>query len=285
MNMRSLSHDNPELKSLKKAISNYVSAYEAMGVPYWVFVEDSNLVGIVSIGKEPIQLLAPPGTTMSEIRVLDLEGLKETLKEFASRALSLSKENAAKYSITRFPVRYKKLNSQFISLGFQELAENYQMVCPLDRPFEPSSVLRFERVQRNKMKQFLERFREFMSGSFDPLLNLKLRNSLEFPENFLDFWFNLHRFYFVYKEEQIVGILELSGYSISNIGVSPQHRRKGYGRQIMHFGLKTLKEEGRERAYLRVHVDNAPAIHLYKILGFSVMEHDHTLIYTSRSRL
>jgi GNAT superfamily N-acetyltransferase len=282
MGMKSLSNNDVALKSFKKVISNYTTTYEAFRMPYWVFIEDSNPFGIVAIGKEPIRFLAPPDTPMSEIRVVDFEKPKEVYLEFISKALSLSKENAVKYSLTRFPTKYRELTNQFKRLGFQELRKTYSMVCPLDKPYESSSTLRFERVQRSEMQRYSELLREFMKGNPDTVLSTMSKHMSKLPETFLDFWFNPHQFFFVYKEKQIVGVLELNPRGgISNIGVSPQHRRKGYGKQIMLFGLNLIQKEGCNSVGLRVHVDNMPAINLYKTLGFKVREQYQTLIYTS----
>lgn len=284
MSVKSLSHNDPALKNFTKAISNYVSTYEALRMPYWVFVKDLNPFGIVAIGKEPIRFLAAPGTPMSEIRVFDFEVPSEILKEFISKALSISRENAAKYTLTRFPTKYVELTNQFKRLGFQEQRKTYSMVCPLDKSFEPSGILRFERVQRSEMQRFTELLREFMTGNPDTVLSTMRKHMAKLPETLLDFWYDPHQFYFVYKEKQIVGVLEFNPKGgINNIGVSPQHRRKGYGKQIMLFGLNIIKNERCETVGLRVHVDNAPAIHLYKTLGFDVREQYQTLIYTSFS--
>jgi ribosomal protein S18 acetylase RimI-like enzyme len=123
-----------------------------------------------------------------------------------------------------------------------------------------------------------------MAGNPDPVLSTMRKHMAQLPETLLDFWYSPHHFYFVYREKEIVGILEVNPKGgINNIGVSPQHRHKGYGKQIMLFGLNLIKNEGCDSVGLRVHVDNAPAIHLYKILGFNVREQHQTLIYASFS--
>lgn len=281
MKMRIFSNDDPGLKPFKGAISNYTRQAEALGMPYWVFFEGSKLIGIVFIGKEPMRLLAPPGTPFSIISVVEPEQSSGILREFAAEVLTISMKNTVEYGLTSFPAKYEALASQFKELGFKELAVTYRMTCQLDRPFEPSNFLRFERVQRDEMSRFLEQATEFMSGSPDVVLTLMLRNLMDVPEDFLNLWYNLERLYFVYKDGQIVGILDLNlkEGTISNIGIAPQHRGKGYGRQAMLFGLKMLKEGGRERASLRVHVDNKPAIHLYETLGFSVSDEYKHLIW------
>ena len=102
------------------------------------------------------------------------------------------------------------------------------------------------------------------------LENLKKMRGVS--EDLLDLWYGLETLYQVYANGELIGILDLNVKEgvVGNIGVAPKHRGKGYGRQIMLFGLRKLEEERRERASLRVHVDNERAIRLYKSLGFSV---------------
>lgn len=281
MSTRILPHDDPGLEPFKEAISDYTEGFRMMGMPYWVFVEGSDPVGVVAVGKEPFQLLAPVGTPLSVIRVLDYEQQEETLREFASKAMAISKENEVDYVSTNVPSKYDEVIGQFQELGFRVLSDAYRMVFPLDGPLEPSSVLRFERVPRDQVRRFVELTKEFMSGSPDLVMNMILENLLDIPEQFLDLWYNLEQLYFAHHEGEPVGILDLNPGEgmINNIGVAPPHRSKGYGRQIMLFGMKTLKQGGLERARLRVHVDNERAIHLYETLGFAVTDRRSTLIW------
>lgn len=279
--MRIYSHDDPELEPFREAASNHTRQFEMMGMPYWVFVEGSEPIGVVSYGEEPLQLLAPPGTRFSLIRMVDLEKPVDVLGEFASRALALSKKKNIEYAVTSFPAGCEELAGRFMELGFEELANTYRMVCRLDGAYEPSGGLRFERVERGETTRFIEITREYMSGSRDVVMNLMLEHLLEVPEEFLDLWYGMETFYYVHDDGEIVAILDINTEEgmISNIGVAPQHRGKGIGRQVMLFGLRALKGEGCERARLRVHVDNAPAIHLYETLGFSVEEQFLHLIW------
>lgn len=155
------------------------------------------------------------------------------------------------------------------------------MVCQLDRTFEDPKLLRFERVERSDFRRYLDLTVDFMSGSPDNVLNMILNNLLGLPDDFLDFVYKFDHYYFVYDDGEIVGILDIEPKrgTISNIGVDPQQRGKGYGRQIMHFVLNRLREEGREKAGLRIHVDNEPAISLYESLGFSVTKQHRHLIW------
>jgi ribosomal protein S18 acetylase RimI-like enzyme len=282
--MRIFSHDDPELQPFKEHISGYTAREDSQGIPYWVFLDDSKPIGIVSVGKEPIQLLKPLGTPLSMIRVVDPERSEGVIREFISQALRISKDNEVEYVSTSLPAKHGKLAALFREFGFRELANTYRMVCNLDRPFEPLNILRFKRVERREFNRFVDLTIEFMSGSPDNMLNMVLSNLRGLPEDFLDFVYNLDHFYFVYREDQIIGVLDLDlkRGTVSNIGVNLLYRGKGYGRQIILFGLNELKEAGCDEAGLRVHVDNKPAVNLYKSLGFKVVNQYRHLIWQKR---
>jgi len=279
--MKIYSHDDPALRPLLGKISRYARQAEVMGVPYWVLVEDSSPLGLVAIGREPVQLLAPPGTPMAMIYLIDANQPDERMAEFTSKALSLARERAVEYALALFSSKEEAAIAKFKELGFRELDDAYQMICPLDRSYEPSGILRFERVRRDEMRRFLELAATFLRGSPDVMLGKALEHLLEVPDRFLDFFYAHESFFFARKEGAAVGIINFSINEgvISNIGVHPQHRGKGYGRQIMLFGLARLREGGCEQARLRVHVKNEPAIRLYESLGFIKADRYKTLIW------
>lgn len=155
------------------------------------------------------------------------------------------------------------------------------MVCQLDRTLKPSEELHFRQVKKEEMRQFIKLAKKFLQGSPDMALAKALEYFLELPDDFLDFYYTQEKFCFVSKKEQPVGVLDFNPTKglISNIGVDPQHRGKGYGRQIMLFGLGQLKKGGCAQAYLRVHVENKLAVHLYESLGFVKAERYKRLIW------
>ncbi len=57
------------------------------------------------------------------------------------------------------------------------------------------------------------------------------------------------------------------GY-ISDIAVHPDYQRRGLGEAMMRWALAWFRQEGLRRAALMVNVENAPAIALYRKLGF-----------------
>lgn len=279
-----LSNDDPELEPFKEKLSRHVGQAEVLGMPYWVFFEGADPVGVVDVGREPVMLLEPPGTPLSTVRAVDPDGPRETLEEFAERSLELSREKGVEYSYFSAPARHEAVVSAFEKAGFRELADTYRMVCQLEGPYEPSGGLRFEGVRREKLDDFIEHAIECMSGSPDVILTMILENLTQLKgtfEEFLDLWYGLEALFQVYADGELVGILDLNVREgvVGNIGMAPKHRGKGYGRQIMLFGLRKLMEEGRERASLRVHVDNGRAISLYESLGFSVTDRIKHLIW------
>lgn len=56
--------------------------------------------------------------------------------------------------------------------------------------------------------------------------------------------------------------------SITNVAVSPSFRKKGCGEALVKTAKEQAKEKQIESIFLEVRVSNAPAISLYKKLGF-----------------
>lgn len=75
-----------------------------------------------------------------------------------------------------------------------------------------------------------------------------------------------------------VSQLEVVGYigmylsfeegDITNVAVSPAHRKKGYGEALVAKAKELAKEKQLEMILLEVRVSNTPAISLYKKMGF-----------------
>lgn len=87
------------------------------------------------------------------------------------------------------------------------------------------------------------------------------------------------RIYFGEKDGEIIGKvhLELTDKGgIYGLGVLPQHRRKGYAREMLKFAVNTLMEDGAKEVMLQVDSENPNALNLYKSCGFvetSVMDY------------
>jgi len=275
------SHSDPDAKPILEKIFKYTQQAQAMNLPFWVFTQNSNPIGIVAIGKEPIQLYASPGTPMAIMRLIDPALPKEDIGDFASEALKLASQRNIEYALATFSDKDEVAINEFQKANFKDFDDCYRMVCQVDKDFQPLDELQFRQVQREEMRQFIEIAEKFLRGSADITLSKALEHMLELPDEFLSFYYSQEKFYFANNDKQAVGILDFnSGRGlISNVGVDPQQRGKGYGRQIMLFALKELKNNGCKQAYLRVHVENKTAISLYESLGFVKAERYRTLMW------
>ncbi len=279
--MRIISHEDSELKPFEETISGFTGLAKALGMSYWLFVEDKQPVGLLYTGKEPVQLLAPLGTPVARIQLYTLKLPAAVLENFLSEAHNLAMKNDVDLVSATFPSKHENLATRLEEMGFEEVANSYRMVCPLTKSFEPTAELVFERVKRGELGEYLTHFIECLSGSPDTMVEIIMNNIRGMPDKFLDIWYNMQHLYWAYKDGKAIGILDLSLQNkfISNIGVAPKHRGKGYGRQIMLFALQTLTKEGGEQAGLRVHKDNKVAISLYESLGFKIAEQNQTFIW------
>jgi len=279
--MKVYSHTDPDVKPILEKILRYAQQAKAMNLPYWVFVQDSNPIGILAVGREPVQLLASPGTPMALINLIDAKQPKEIIETFAYEAQKLAIQKKSEYALATFPFNEDVAINQFKKLNFMEFDDCYQMVCQLDKSFKSSEELQFIQVKKEEMREFIKLAEKFLQGSPDITLTEALKHMPELPDEFLNFYHSLEKIYFANKNQQTIGVLNFNSSSglISSIGVDSQQRGKGYGRQIMLFGLEQLKKSGCKKAYLRVHIENKPAVSLYESLGFVKAERYKRLIW------
>ena len=59
--------------------------------------------------------------------------------------------------------------------------------------------------------------------------------------------------------------------SVQNVGVSPEHRGLGLGRALVLQALLGFREAGLRRVYLEATAENAPAVELYRSIGFRLI--------------
>ncbi len=82
-----------------------------------------------------------------------------------------------------------------------------------------------------------------------------------------------HRVRVLLDENRIVGFLiystVLDESELLQIVVSPECRKRGFGRMLMEDFFSELKKDGIVTSFLEVRESNAPAIALYKSFGFT----------------
>jgi ribosomal protein S18 acetylase RimI-like enzyme len=83
------------------------------------------------------------------------------------------------------------------------------------------------------------------------------------------------RHYFATLGDEPIGMLRVGAYEeyadITGFGVLPEHRGRGYGRQMLMDIVAGLLAEGRERIIIEVATDNRRALGLYESCGFKVV--------------
>ena len=65
---------------------------------------------------------------------------------------------------------------------------------------------------------------------------------------------------------------EKRSWYIGTVMVAPEHRRRGYGRAILEYGVGIAEKYGAQRVILHVLEDNLPAKRLYESAGFACFE-------------
>lgn len=281
--MKYCSHNSPQIVQLTERISPYTREAIAHKMPYWIFLEDDVPIGILISGKEPVRLIAKRGTPMALLYLIDTEAEVATVDEFIKEALTLAGKMKCKYVTTTIRSNYDTIKRPLLKAGFQMLDDSNQMLHRLESDIESSDELVFTQVDRDGLCEYIAFAAEFLQDSPDVMLSTAIRHMLDVSDDFLDVHHSQMKSFIVRKDNEPVGILEFSTESglIGVVGVKRDHRGKGYGREMVSFGLKKLIEARCKQAYLRVHANNAAAIALYKSIGFDIVDNFQSLIWWS----
>lgn len=80
--------------------------------------------------------------------------------------------------------------------------------------------------------------------------------------------------YIAVLDDKIIGIgsvnLESEDVSIFGLGLIPEYRGMGYGKELLHLVVDNLLQKGREKIIIEVHSENAKALGLYQKSGFHI---------------
>ncbi|MFW9920254.1 MAG: GNAT family N-acetyltransferase [Candidatus Thorarchaeota archaeon] len=280
--MITLSKDDPRAEKHRDTIRPYVGGYDSRKVPYYIIEDNDQAVGVVIVGEEPLKIIEPIGTMVSVVLIIDYNQHASAFDEFAGLALEIAKESKAAYSFIDLPNKYPIPISSFMNCGYKELAHSLRMSRILEDIMENETSLRFEKVERREVIDFLDKMKEFMVGSHDAMVDIIFSNLGRLPDSFQDQFYGTELLFWVYLEKELIGILDICPggvASIANIGVNPVYRGRKYSRQIMLYAMNLLKDLGKERAGLRVHMENKVALQLYESLGFSKEASHRALIW------
>jgi len=279
--MRIISSKDPIHEEFLDKISQYIKTMESMGFDYYIFMKNSDPIVIFFLGKEPINLIEPIGSPVGEMKIIDYKEAQKSIEEITSKILDTKAKNNLRYVfISAIPEQEINLVNSLKSYDFKVKAQWYRMERPLDQLEPYKGTLIFKKIERQQVKEFLKVADNCTVGSFEG--EEEMENLMDVPDQFLTIWYNMQELYYTMKEKEIIGILDLapdSRSNFNNIGVCPNYRSKGYGKQILLSGLTRLKDLGIEKAELKVHVKNERAIGLYKSLGFKIIEETIDMIH------
>lgn len=276
MVLQKIGHKDPEFEVYRERLGDAVGEAELFGFPYWVFVEGDRVVGLVIVGVEPFRLFAPVGTRLAFFWIIDVAHSASVFQEFVGAATELGWEQEVGYILGVFPSNQEVVIQECLKKGFVVLSEHMRMVRVLGEPRGERLDLRFEKVSREQFAEFLELEHQALEESQDAQLELilsTLRAELERGERdhpFIDIFYHMELFYIVYHGDVPVGVVDIKPQDaeVRVMGVLPEHRGKGYGRQIFRFALNTLREQGKKEACLWVSTQNQVAMQLYESEGF-----------------
>ena len=167
MVLRSLSNNDPEIEVFKEKIQRYTGQFEPFGFTHQLYLKEDQPVGIAFIGQEPLQCFKPVGTPFIRFFVIDYNQPKEIHTRFLDEVLKLAKERKVDYAYMLISTGKGHLTEHLEKIGFQELANRYEMTRLIEDPIAVSDQLRYQLIKRVEVGQFFTLMKEFMSGSPD----------------------------------------------------------------------------------------------------------------------
>lgn len=103
----------------------------------------------------------------------------------------------------------------------------------------------------------------------------EMRKTLDVkPYNFLHDYEQIaskvHDIYLLINESEIIGSVACYGNEIDDLIVNRKYQHKGYGRQLLLWGMNHIREKNDEPILLHVAEWNKGALRLYKKIGFEI---------------
>lgn len=166
--------------------------------------------------------------------------------------------------------------------GFEHITSLWYMRCQLSadaRRAADNSQVRCD-TYRNANRRL---FQETMLRSYDGTLDCPEVNGVRTMEEIIaghraQGVYTPDRWWLAWHEETPVGVLllaevpEWNSWDVSYVGVVPEARRHGFGRQLMAKAFHQANRAGARQLTLSVDARNQPARELYRTLGFEDFE-------------
>ncbi|MDO8056687.1 MAG: GNAT family N-acetyltransferase [Candidatus Hermodarchaeota archaeon] len=268
--MQFIASTDPSIAAYQDQFLGLKTIFEETKFPYWILVDNQTVMGLIVAAKEPRDHLQPASTTF--IQVYLFRHQQDAVAQLLATATQLAKDYNAGYLSCKVESDKQETIQQIEGAGFSLFDETIKMGVPLQEAPVPQTHLTFTRASPEETNQILENLSISMTDTPGRLLHTVVNNIQKLPSNQLDSILSQMEVILVKDATNTVGMLSLEGPTIGLLGVRPQDRGKGYGTTITQWAKSHLSEQGHFRAWLKVSVDNAPALHIFEKEGFKAAE-------------
>ena len=120
-------------------------------------------------------------------------------------------------------------------------------------------------------EQYFEEYKRVYNECF-----YEMRKALEIePYNYLNDYEQIREkvndIYLLLKDDEIIGSVACYGNEIDDLLVNKKFQRRGYGRQLLLWGMKRIRTKGEGPIVLHVAEWNQSALLLYRSVGFEAV--------------
>jgi len=245
-------------------------------LPFQIYLNDEQVVGfgIEEPDREGFSRSRKPAYALIPVMASPV-----SLSEFTILGLEKARQKGLGYVHSIIEADKKEVISSLEKGGLKILDEYFLMSRGLeDVEYVNDPVIDFDRVTEGNVEFFMRTFYEAFKDSPDRLVAMLFQKTetatLEIMASMKEFFTRPDHYTYIIKYHgEPAGILATGKTLFNAIGLLPQYRGRGIGRQSMLFALSELRQRGQKTISLRVDVRNIPAIRLYKRLGFKVVEH------------
>jgi mycothiol synthase len=195
-----------------------------------------------------------------------------------ARGLLWVRGRGAKLSQSLLTVEEVALAGSLLRNGFRHVTRLWYLAVEVNGPVaqqSSSSSLEYHSYGPEKASTFHATLLRTYEGTLDCPEISGLRNVEEVIEGHqAQGRFNPARWWLALEAGRPAGVLlttempQTGDWDVSYLGITPDLRRRGFGREVMNKALQEARMAGINRLTLSVDARNGPALHLYRNLGF-----------------
>ncbi len=265
-----ITSNDPVINQYADQFLGLQTIYDQAGYPYWILVDNDQVIGLIVIAQEPRDLIQPAGTHFIQIHIFQHQ--LDAIRCLIDEAKRIAQNQPVAFILTTIDANETEMVSLFENEEWELFEERVKMGCRLENPVSPETDLVFNRASPDEATQMLPTIEKIARGLSDNLLQTSIRNMRHLPQNELHSVLSQMDLIRAYRNDLLVGIMSFTGPNISMIGVTPEEQGKGYGTILTQWAKAHLAESGFFHASLRVSTKNDSAIKIYETQGFRVIE-------------